>query len=495
MFQTYFSSLWIANFGVEPTLATLFFLFLPAFFFLKSLLRLVCIVLDAISISLRSSLFKFRPIFLSRILFIVKIFLLSTNYTPAAHAATKRNIKDLFISKGEQTTIKVNSMTHYAIGNKEVLSHLYKRKAQQIHLKGKSIGFSDLVIWSGKVSTTYHIYVLSKTKQLKKVQIAESLKRLGLEVKVNGEIILVEGEISNISQFFIIQKIAKYKNENLILNITLSKKLRNKIISEIYSKLYQVGAKKVICHNFKIQLHCSVEGVSIRSNQIKALSKQYNIKFNYAITNIKDKNYLVKFKIIQVETMHEYKNKLALSQISAPLLSLIKGNHISLVEGETTNISQLDVKATLLSEPQTLVTLEAPAIISLGGEIPYTSVKENTENTTWKFFGLKTKIKLTNKRGRLFVNYKANLSTPQKSANSSTATGVIQGAKGQAGIFIKRDQYIKLFEIGHNFQEDQTSGIPLLKDIPFFKYLFSSRGKYNSYKHIICFIYLKETDE
>ncbi len=483
----YFLSLCIANFGVEPSLASLFFLFLPAFFSLNFLLHLVCIVLDAITISLRFYIFKIRSLYLSRFLLFVKIFLISANYSTSYAIAANEAIKDIFIGKGEQLTIDAQSLTHYSVGNKEVIKSIFRSKEKKIYIKGKSIGFSDLVIWSGKNKLTYHIYVSSKREQLKKLKNVETLKRIGLNVSLEGDYALVTGVVDSLRAYLAIQKITSLKSENLVFDISLSKKVRNSIFERTYSSLYKFGASKVICKNLKISIYCSVDGIDLKDPVVKELEAQLFISFDREIDHFSDKNYLAKFKIIQVESMDDRNIKVGLSKLSSPLINLIQGKHLSLIEGESINVSELNIKATLLSEPQAVITLNSKASLSLGGEIPVTTTSTIGQNTQWKFYGLKIKTLLSKKNGKPFLSYESTLTTPR--------TDTIEGTKGKAGLYVKLNKYSKLFEIGHSFDQSKLEGIPYLNKIPFLKYLFSGTSHSRSYKHIICYINVEDSRE
>ena len=480
--RNYFSSLCIANLGVDPTIAILFFLFLPEFFFLKFLLHLVCIVLDAISISLSFSLYKFRPTYLSIFSLFVKIFLIPSIY---ATEQQRIEVKDLFIAKGEQLSIDSNSMTRFSVGNKEVIKYLYRKSTKKIYIKGKSIGFSDLVIWSNARKKVYHIYVLSKKEQLKKMQVAQALKRLNLNVKINGSIVLANGEIQEISHYHILHKIKQQKIKNLILNISMTSNLRNHIFEKIYNHFYNFGAKKIICSNESIQVYCSIESLYLKSKRSKQIIDTYSIIISNDINNLEHRNYLLKFKIIQVESLTQESRGIGLSQISVPLLDLIKKKHLNLLEGKFSEISDLNIKAKLLAEPQAVISPGVALNLSLGGEVPHNTVTPNLTTTNWRFYGLKIKAELLNKRGLPFIKYKSTLTTPAENS--------IEGTKGSSGVYIKLLETQKLFEIGHHFNREKIKGIPLLEKIPLLKYLFSQSDDLNSFKQIICYITLEET--
>lgn len=403
----------------------------------------------------------------------------------------KRNIKDLFIAKGEQVSIKAVKMTRYSIGNKEVLKHVFKKSSEEIFLKGKSIGFSDLIVWKKNKKEHFHVYVLSKKRQLQQMHIASILKRINLVLLISGELIIASGEIDSLESYFIIQNLKKQNINNLILNITLSKTLLKKIYTNIYIEAYRFGAKLVNCKHSNLTIFCSIDGLDLKSHIIQNLQKKYQVEFDSNISRIHDRNYVAKFKIIQIESLEQSTFKLGLSQLSSPLINLIQGRHISLIEGEAVNISQLNIKATLLSEPQSTITLNTKSSLSLGGEFPTPSTSASQQGTIipaieWTFYGLKITTFLKNKNGSPFVKYSAKLTTPK--GNS------IEGTKAQSSLYLEMNKYQKLFEIGHSFSEKHQKGIPILKEIPFLKALFSESGKSSTYKHIICYISLEEQE-
>lgn len=482
-------SLWIANLGVEPLFSILFFLFLPAFFFLKFLLHLVCIVFDAMTVSL-SYLFKIilinRPVYLSIIAVIVKIFLVISPIKAYCSDKKAKNITDIFIAKGEQVEIDAKSMTHYSIGNKETLKHIYRKSAKIILIKGKSLGFSDLIVWSKNDKKTYHIYITSKKEQFNKLEIANIFSRTGLQTNIQGPLIKVDGIVKSLSEYFLIHKVIKKKYENLILDIKLDRELRNTIYGIVYKKAYALGARKVICFNFQMNIECSLQGMSIKNSIIKSLGQKYNIKFQNSIGILKDTNYVAHFKIVQLENSSGESRKLGASKISSGLMELINKNYISLIEGEKVYLSEFATNATLLAEPQTTLILNEKSKLSLGGEIPFDSQTSNNQNslTQWKFYGLKISSTLQNLNGRPYLKFNTELTAPE--GNN------ISGSKGMSGAYITKDKYIKLFEVGYKVNQESSEGLPLLNKIPILKYLFTANQESESFKQIICYVKVEE---
>lgn len=488
--ENYFSSLWIANLGVDPSIAILFFLFFPAFFFLKFLLHLVCIVFEAMTISLSSLykvLLKISPIYLSILLFIVKIFFFITTDKALATQQKHNNIKEILISKGEQFEIPTKDLARYSIGNKEVLKHIHIKRKNKIILKGKSIGFSDLIIWQEDQKKSFHVYVLSKKSQMEQVKLIESLKRTSLQIKVEGSLIFINGSITSLNEYFIIHSIIKKKNPNIIINVNLKQSLRNEIYAKVYKSFYTIGANKVICFNYEHQIDCSIQGLSLKHPQVKFISHKYSINLQNTIGILKDTNYTASFKIIQIENTDTTKRNIGLSKISAPLADLINSNYISLVEGEQTYLNEVNINATLLAEPQTSLVIDQKALISLGGEIPFQQAYNDQSITQWKFYGLKVNTVLKNFNGKPFLEYKTELTSPIEQN--------VNGSKGNSGIYVTTGKYIKLFEVGYKTSGNQQEGVPILNKIPILKYLFSSNYKSNSYKQIICYVKVEKKND
>jgi len=427
-----------------------------------------------------------RPVYLSIIAVIVKMFLIISPIKAYCSEQKSKNITDIFIAKGEQVEIEAKDMTHYSVGNKESIKHLYRKSKGIILIKGKSLGFSDLIIWKKNDKRTYHLYVTSKKEQFNKLQIANIFSRTQLKTTIQGPIIKVEGEIKTLNDYLIVQEVIKKKYENIILDITIEKKLRNKLYSLIYKKLYSIGARKVICFNFQMNIECSIQGLSIKNTIIKSLSDKYNINFQNSIGILPDTNYIAHFKIVQLENSNNKARKLGASKISSSLVDLINKNYISLIEGERVYLSDFETNATLLAEPQTTLILDQKSELSLGGEISFESQNSNTQNNQvqWKFYGLKIKSTLQNLKGRPFLKFKTELTAPE--GNN------INGSKGMSGAYITKDKYIKLFEVGYKLNQRNQESLPLLSQIPILKYLFTAKEESDSFKQIICYVKIEE---
>ena len=487
MFYDYLS-LWIANLGVEPLFAIIFFLALPAFFFLNFLLVLVCCVFEAIIFPLCNKvliLYKFREIFLSTIANNVKVFLATYVIMLHCPAAFPSDIKEIFISKGEHYEIELKNIKSYSVGNKEVIKHIFQKKNKKVLIKGKQIGFSDIVVWNTSGKKTYHIYVISKKEHLSKMTLIQSLRKLELEIKAQGEIIYVSGSLKKEEQFLMINKLLAQKPKNLILNIKLSNKLKNIIVSKALIYLYQAGADEAKCKILGVNINCLTKGLSKDLLLENFLNDKYNIKLNYDLYNEAQDNYLISLKLVQIETKEQSHLKLGLNEISTSIKDVL--NFHETISSELINIGNLDLSIKTLAEPQTTIIRGKKATIQLGGEIPFTNGTQNQITTEWKFYGLKIDLSLSEYQSKQFIHYNSEMTSPSENS--------IVGSKGSSSVFVSSNQYIKLFEVGHKIDYSNSSYIPLLGKIPFLKALFSSKNKSDSFKHIICYLKLEKLNE
>ena len=92
----------------------------------------------------------------------------------------------MILAKGEQKEISLEGLKNFSVGNQEVISYKWMPKLGKLLVKGKKVGFTDLVVWSKNGKENFSIYVLSKQKFLKTFQLADALKNLNLAIDIKG---------------------------------------------------------------------------------------------------------------------------------------------------------------------------------------------------------------------------------------------------------------------------------------------------------------------
>lgn len=479
MKSNYALSGWIANLGVVPLFSFAFFLFAPDFFNFFFLIVRVCVVFEAISKSLCFLLtFNYRGIFLSRFPSVVKIFLLISTFNHVSHAAKK----DIFLSKGEQIELSVGKLTSFSVGNKEVLKYKYLPKKGKILVKGKSLGFSDLVVWSKK-KEVYHFYVTSKREQLKRMEIAQILKSTSLKTKVSGDIIYVDGEVKTVTAFLLLKNIERKNLENLILNVTISPEVRNKIISNLYKDFYNANYDYIYCKLIKTNIFCQYTTINRNKNLESRYSKEYLVSFYNQEKEFDHKNYKLTFKIVSTETSKNSASNSGFNSINADLSKLIEKNVLNL-KAENIYLRDNDLLIKLLARPVVTTTVNDSFQIQMGGEVPYLSNENEEQKTLWKFAGLKLQGKLSIDRNSIKLKYKSTITKGGEKG--------VSGPKGNSSIYLSFNKLNPLFTVQMTESLKGRGSVPGLNKVPILKELFSSTDSSYTSKSITVYVSITE---
>jgi hypothetical protein len=477
MKNDYALSGWIANLGVDPLFSFACFLFEPDFLSFFFLIVRVCVVFEAMSISLCFILlFNYRVIFLSRIASLVKIFLVLMLCSNISYASKK----DIFLAKGEQMELSIGKLKNFSVGNKDVIKYKYLPKRGKILIKGQSLGFSDLVVW-GKHKEIFHFYVTSKREQLKRMEIAQILKTTQLRTKISGDIIYVDGEVKSLTAYLLLKNVERKKLENLIVNVTIHEDVRNEIISSIYNDFYAAKYDFISCRLIRTNFTCEYKTKGINPQLISKYKKDFLIQFNNLENELNRQNYKLEFKIVSTETNQNKLRDSGLHNIEASLTDLINSKMLNL-SSDNIFIEDQDLFVKLLATPIVSTTIKSPFQIQMGGEIPYTS-KEDNPKTEWKFAGLKLDGKLDIEDGQIKLKYKSTITKGDQAG--------VSGPKGHSTVFIPLNKATPLFTVQMSESIRKNESIPGFNKIPFLKDLFSSSNKSMSTKTITVFTILR----
>lgn len=475
MKTNYFFSGCTANFGVVPWFSLWFFLFAPAFFLFNFLLIRVCVVFEDISKSLSYLINSYnKAIFLSFMITVVKVFIAITCISGQSFA----NTKDIILSKGEQTELSIRNLENFSVGNKEVIKYKYRPKEKIILLKGKSMGYSDLVIWDKQgQKSTFHIYVTSKREQLQKMEIIQVLKRTSLQVEISGELIYVSGVVKNEKEYLIFKNIEQQKNKNLILNIGIAPEYLKELISDIYLEFYEQGFEFINCKNIKTKIFCEYQGGSKKHPLISKYQNLFAIEFKGHEIQDSPENLTLKFHIVSLENTNGYNSSFGVDRIQASLSDALQGS-THLKSGDIFFQNQM-MRAKLLATPEIRTVIDENFKLRLGSEVPYREVVNGETVTSWKFYGLQIKGKVGIKLNKLLLSHNASFSS---SANSGYA-----GPSGQANLYMNLDKKTKLFSFTLQTENNQENAIPWLSKIPVFGELFKDEQNKQTRKQIIVF--------
>jgi hypothetical protein len=475
---------WTANLGVVPLLRLAAFLLAPIALFLALRRFSVIAVLEAINISRCKT--HYLPVLklhnLTITLLFVKAFIL---LTPASYAQI--NSSDIILAKGEQKELSFPGLKNFSVGNPDVISYKFNQKTEKLLIKGKKVGFTDLIIWTKNKKSTLSLYVLSKQKFLKTFQLAEALKNLDLAIDIKGPVMTASGELSEFSDYLYLQKIKGQYQEQVFYRITINPQLRNHIVGQIYKKLYANGFSSVTCQVDWLDVMCFYEG-SDNPALLKQLSSFYRVSFIQQDSRLRHKNYRLRLKLIQLERMDGREIHLGLDKIQTTLSDIFDFGMRKLIEDNLIFLSKSRMELSSLAEPEIVINLHTPQTIEIGSQIPYQNIgMQGTQviaPITWRFAGLKINTKITEVYGKILLDYKTEFSRPVDQA--------ISGSRETSSALLEPGVPMKIFQIGFQTTSKDRQGIPLLSDIPILKHLFESKSDHKTYKQIYGYVILEE---
>lgn len=475
-----------ANLGVVPLFLLAAFLFAPAALCLALRRFSVTAVLDAIWIS-HDKMKHFsilKPLNVTGCLLFVKIFL----FLPVASSWAQAP-KDIVLAKGEQKEIELKGLKNFSVGNPEVISYKFLSKEGKLLIKGKKVGFTDVIVWTQNGKETFGLYVLSKQKFLKTFQLADALKNLNLEIDIKGPVMTASGVLSDFSDYLYLQKIKGQFQEQVFFKISLEPRLRNHIVGQIYKKLYANGFSSVNCQVDWLDIMCFYEGTQ-NENLLKQMSSFYRVTFIQQDSRLKHKNYRLKLKLIQLEQMDGREIHLGTDAFRTSIGDLFDFGIRKLIDDNQVFLQKSRLDLSTLAEPELIVNLSTPQLIEIGSQIPYQNIAQQGSAVIapidWRFAGLKIKTKITESFGKLLLEYETEFSRPVDQA--------INGSKEISSALLEVGVPMKIFQIGFQTTAKDRRGIPVLSDIPILKHLFESKSDQESYKQIYGYVVLEAVE-
>jgi hypothetical protein len=404
---------------------------------------------------------------------------------PCASQASEPT-SDIILSKGEQKEIDLKGLKNFSVGNPEVISYKFLAKTGKLLVKGKKVGFTDLVVWTKKGQEIFSLYVLSKQKFLKTFQLAEALKNLELSIDIKGPVMTASGILSDFGDYLYLQKIKGQFQDQVFFKINLDPKLRNHIIAQIYKKLYSNGFSHVNCQTDWMDVMCFYEGEK-NDHLLKQLASFYRVSFVQQDSRLKHKNYRLKLKLIQLEQMDGREIHLGLDKLKSSISDLFEFGIKKLIDDNFVFLTQSKMDLSTLAEPELVVNLNTPQLTEIGSQIPYQNINTQGANIIapidWKFAGLRIKTKLTESYGKILLDYDTEFSRPVDQA--------ISGSKETSSALLEIGEPLKIFQIGFQTTSKGRQGIPLISNIPILKHLFESKSDQKTYKQIYGYVILE----
>ncbi len=465
-------SWWIENLGVVPLFLLAAFLLVPCFFLLFFLITLSCLVCDAIIFT-----FKIRSLNFSQFTYIVKALLIT--------AIPSFSQSEIFMSKGEQYSIPAKSLQHFSIGNNEVISARYLKREQKLYIKGKRMGFSDILIKDRSGKKHLHLYVISKREGLKNAKILLHLKKLQIAYKTAGNKIFVTQKIGDLVTYQEVFKVINENQKEIINQTTLSKKLINTIISRVYGKFYEHHLNEYSCKVLDQKIHCKYFSLAQNKALEDEIKKQYHIKLSHFSSNELYQNYKLTLKLFEIQRSDGREIKLGLYLLKNSLMNFIDHGAYSLIKNNQIKVQDTSYKIKTIAEPEVRLILNSKGKIRIGESTPFINQSRDILQTNWKDSGFIFSYHLKSQKEKLVLKYQIDSTKNQGSTISGSS---IENEK-----YVQLNSKFKiLFDVLLRTKKFNLEAVPLVNKIPILGRVFSSKSEQRNHKYIMG-IYKLET--
>lgn len=459
-------SSWMANLGVVPLLRLAALRLAPIARCFALRLASVTPVRDAIDRSLNAESLK--------ISLMVVAFALC--YVKGVCAATS---EDIILAKGEQKELSLPGLKNYSVGNKDVVATLVRDG--RLLVKGRQVGFSDLVAWDRAGKRSFQIYVLSKTSFLKTIQLTEALKDLGLQLNLKGPLMVVEGEVKRAEDWRYLLHLRGQHKDRVVFQVTAHPELRRLMAADVYRDLFSAGLSQVSCRSRFLDFECNFEGSRERLKDVlESLKERWGVKFIQRESHWARGNLRLKLKLIQIEKLDGQELNFGLAALRANPVELFQHGLKKLIEDNQIALGESHIHLSTLAEPEALIRLGKQHVIEVGAQIPYQNLSQGNgvvlAPIDWRFAGLKITTLLEERDGVLTLDYETEFTRPMGQS--------ISGSKEKSSLLLRPGESYKLFQIGYQSNGEERQNLPGLKNIPLLRVLFGSRNRNNNYKRI-----------
>lgn len=170
--------------------------------------------------------------------------------------------------------------------------------------------------------------------------------------------------------------------------------------------------------------------------------------------------------------------------------SLIKTGEWSRYSALSAELKLLSEKgaARILSKPKILTRSGTTAKVVVGGEIPVTASGVTGGTIQWKEFGIKTEI-LPKITGDGYIDLVLTTEVSRLDwANKAGDFPAIMKREASSSVRIKSGQTVTLAGLIETKNEQNSSGIPLLSDIPVIGVLFSRKIFHETQTNVLIFV-------
>ncbi len=401
---------------------------------------------------------------------------------------------DYTLSKGQVIEISSKNITHYIIGNKEIISARNLKSKDKLIIKAKMAGYTDLKIFRKDTQEVLKLYVLSKKDQFELIKIKNSIDEIdGLDTKIKSKKLHITGQINTVSDYLLFNEINSNSQYIAINSLKIAANIKSKILSKIYLEFFDNFYDQIKCNFRNLKVICfTTKQIYEDKAFITRIQKKYSIQILPSSAIWNQSNLEVSLKIFQIERLDGKEIDFGLSKLNISIDHILKNNYDTLKE-KIISLNQSHYNVSTLSRPKVLINYNQELEVKIGAEIPFT-IKDThgVSNTTWKFAGLRLKLTPKRRGHKINIDYQTQITRPLKLSESSALS--INGSKQRSTLNVEPSIPIQIFEVDLKTDDRKENRIPFISQFPILGSLFTSNSTSQTYKKIIAIMKIEELE-
>jgi hypothetical protein len=355
-------------------------------------------------------------------------------------------------------------------------------------------GYSELKLM-GNNRRTLKIYVLSKSQQLKNIDLKEQLNSMGMKnIQIKGRRVVIKSVLNNLSDYRQLKEFIEKNSRNVYSEISLTDSLKNEIIGSIYKKFFNEFYDEISCLAEGFDITCKTSNKILENKDfIDSLKKKYYVNFLSSSIFTQKNNYQLEMRLFQIERLDGQEVQIGLSDLDISINDFIKIGVDSISDLARLKLRKSNIHISTLATPKAIIKLSTPLEIKIGTEIPFTTgiTPNGTAQVNWKFAGLKIKLKMERENNNFLIQYQTELTRPVFQSSQSVQ---VSGNRQSSAFTITTKRPQRIFEIGLRTNDMNKTSIPLLSNIPILGNLFQSKSNTETHKKIIALVRLTRKD-
>lgn len=401
------------------------------------------------------------------------------------------------ISQGEQRLIHINGLVRYSLGGDvvRILRLPTHTQKDDLLIKGVKPGMGDLWVWKINGASEHRIVRVEKWAPLKiPAAVFTSLETIQeLEVIPSGDGFVLRGEIQTLNESARLAALIRGFPKLIQNQTTVSRELLDEAERKISSWIEKNNLQnrvQIEKLNTDLLLHGNIPNPTERKMLEEQLRSIYPM-ITVDLQSFPDQSQPVFFRIFLLEIKKDQFNTLGLlwPEMTAGAFKVTPRAIRSSIELDLTlQAMSGSGSARILANPELVVRVPGESELFAGGELPIEDKTRYSSKTSWKQYGLKLKLKVTNRsKDRIRLDISTELSHLDKSISNTEVPGVrVNQMKTQ--VDARFGQALFLCGLLQESTRSQAKGIPMLREIPILGALFGSEDYLNEQSELVAIL-------